>query len=259
MKTTTLTLIASAMAMAAIAGSPAAHAGPASEKLCEAQTWPRPVPEVVGKIFDPSTKQLPAGTAGGALACWDDIRIVAADGRDAAKVAVGTQQIAFVSPSPGTPIGRNAQITVELARIDYSLPPAYHPCDWLTTTEVADILGVENRIETESIEDRAGSVDPMCIYRSPGDTAVTAHLYQPLAFPIDAKTEFATYTGFGTAQVDGLGLAAKCLTGLQGTQYRPYNEVVVLLDGNRLLEVQGLGAEPCDTLKQLAQKAIGRI
>jgi hypothetical protein len=137
---------------------------------------PRPgrarCPKWSGRSSIRPPNKFPAGnTAGGALACWDDIRIVAADGRDAAKVAVGPQQIAFVSPSPGTPIGRNAQITVELARIDYSLPPAYHPCDWPHYDGGRrHSLGVENRIETESIEDRAGSVDPMCIYRSPGDT-----------------------------------------------------------------------------------------
>ncbi len=259
MKKATLTLIASAMSVAAIAVSPVAHAGPTSEQLCDAQTWPRPVPDVVGKIFNPSTKELPSGVAGGALACWDNIRTVTKDGQDASKVIAAAQQITSVSPQAGTPIGRHEPITLELAPVDISAPPAFRPCDWITTTEVADILGVPQPIKTDSAEDRAGSVDPLCVYRSPGKTAVSSHLYEPLAFPIDAATEYATYTGYNAAPVEGLGLAAKCLTGLQGTQYQPYNEIVVLLDGNRMYEIEGLGAERCGTLKLLAQAAIGRL
>jgi hypothetical protein len=259
MKKTTLTLIASAMATAAIAGSPAAHAGPTSKQLCDVQTWPRPVPEVVGKIFDPWTKQLPSGVAGGALACWDNVRSVTEDGQDAKTANAAAQQITSVSPAPGTPVGRHEPITLVLAPVDFKAPAAFQPCDWITTTEVADVLGVPELIKTESLHDRAGSVDPLCVYRSPGHATVSLQLYEPLAFPIDAPTEFATYTSHDPTPVDGLGLAAKCLTGLSGTQFRPYNEIVVLLDGNRMLEVEGLDAEPCDTLKQLAQTAIGRV
>jgi hypothetical protein len=259
MKRTTLTLVASAMAAAAIVASPAAHAGPTSEKSCDVQTWPRPVPDVVGKIYDPWTKQLPSRVAGGALRCWDNIRTVTKDGQDATKALVPAQQVATVSPAPGTPLGQHDQITLVLEPVDFKAPPAFAPCDWITTADVADVLGAPGPIETESLNDKAGSVAPLCIYRSPGHATVSTQLYEPLAFPIDAATEYATYNGHNATPVNGLGLAAKCLTGLQGSQDNPYNELDILLDGNRMFEVQGIDAESCDTLKQLAQKAIDRI
>jgi hypothetical protein len=259
MKRTTLTLVASAMVAAAIAASPAVHAGPTSEQLCDAQAWPRPIPDVVGKIYDPWTKQLPSRVAGGALRCWDNIRTVTADGQDATKALVPAQQIATVSPTPGTPVGRDQAITLVLEPVDFKAPPAFAPCDWITTSEVAGVLGVPEPIETESLDDKAGSVAPLCIYRSPGHATVSTQLYEPLAFPIDAATEYATYSEHNATPVDGLGLAAKCLIGLHGAQDNPYNEIDILLDGNRMFKVQGIDAESCDTLKQLAQKAIGRI
>jgi len=255
----TLTLIASAMVAAAIAASPAAHAGPTSEQLCDTQAWPRPIPDVVGKLYDPWTKQLPSRVAGGALRCWDNIRTVTEDGRDATKAVVPTQRIASISPAPGTPLGQHDQITLVLKPVDFKAPPAFAPCDWITAAEVADILGAPEPIETESLDDKAGSVAPLCIYRSPGHATVSTQLYEPLAFPIDAATEYASYTESNATTVDGLGLAAQCLAGLHGAQDHPYNELDILLDGNRMFEVEGIDAEPCDTLKQLAQKAIGRI
>lgn len=63
MKISTLTLMSSAMTAAAIAVAPAAYAGPTVAQQCDAQTWPRPVPDVVGVMFDPAMKQIPAGTS----------------------------------------------------------------------------------------------------------------------------------------------------------------------------------------------------
>ena len=63
MKISTLALISTAMTAAAISVAPAAHAGPTVAQQCDAQTWPRPVPDVVGMMFDPAMKQIPAGTS----------------------------------------------------------------------------------------------------------------------------------------------------------------------------------------------------
>jgi hypothetical protein len=238
MKISALTLISSAMAAAAIAVAPAAHAGPTVAQQCDAQTWPRPVPDVVGMMFDPAMLAVPAGTSGGALACWDTITAV--------------------TPAPGTPVGRHDPITVALAPMDYSAPRDFQPCDWVSTGEVAEIFGLPEPIKTDGFVP-PGSVNPRCTYRSPGRTAVTTALYVTGAFPIDATAEYARYPGENATAIDGLGLAAQCLTDLHGAQDRPYNEVVVLLDGDRLLEAEGLGAEPCGQLKKFAKTAINRI
>ena len=170
MKISTLTLLSSAMTAASIAVAPAAYAGPTVAQQCDAQTWPRPVPDVVGMMFDPAE---PIKTDG------------------------------------------------------FTLP---------------------------------GSVNPRCTYRSPGRTAVTTALYVTGAFPVDAAADYARSAGAENATaIDGLGQQAHCLTNLHGAQGRPYNEVVVLLDGNRLFEAEGLGAEPCEQLKTFAQTAINRI
>src|SRR5262245_64115272 len=118
MKISTPALIASAMTAIAIAVAPAAHAGPTVAQLCNAQTWPRPVPDVVGMMFEPSGKQIPAGMGGGALACWDDIRVTQ-DGQDASKEIGGWATITAVSPPPGTLVERDDPITVHLARMVY--------------------------------------------------------------------------------------------------------------------------------------------
>jgi hypothetical protein len=189
MRIATPTLISAAMTAVAIVVAPAAHAGPTVAQQCDAQTWPRPVPDVVGMMFELVMKQIPAGTSGAALASWDNIRGVTQDGQDAAEEMGGWDRITAISPAPGTPVARDQLITVALAPMDYSAPTDFRPCDWVTTGEVA----------------------------------------------------------------------AHCLTNLHGTQGRPYNEIVILLDDNRLFEVEGLGAEPCEQLKQLATTAIDRL
>jgi hypothetical protein len=94
----------------------------------------------------------------------------------------------------------------------------------------------------------AGSVEPSCTYRSPGRTAVVSRLYVAGAFPVDAAADHSLYPDENATAIGDLGLAARCVTGLHGAQDSRYNEVVVLLDNNRLFEAQGLGAQPCDEL-----------
>ena len=142
--------------------------------------------------------------------------------------------------------------------MDYSAPEDFRPCDWVTTSEVADIFDVPEPIKTDGFVP-PGSVNPRCIYRSPGHATVSTALYVTGAFPVDAAADYSMYSGENATAVDGLGIAAQCLTNLHGTQGRPYNEIVVLLNGNRLFEAEGLDAQPCEVLKQFAQKAIDRL
>jgi hypothetical protein len=140
----------------------ASAAGPAPRsmaELCDAQTWPRAVPDVVGQHLSQTTNI-------GALACWDNIRGVAPDGHDPinnpARPGDVGYRITALSPSPGTPVGRHDLVTVQLADADTNAPPAFRPCDWVTTDEAAGILG--GPITTRSWGDDAGSVDMSCSY-----------------------------------------------------------------------------------------------
>ena len=160
MRISRFAFIASTMAAAAIAVPATAHAEPTTvQQLCDAQIWPRPVPEVVGMLFEPDMKQIPAGAGGGALTCWDDIRSFGPDGQDASHKYLGPQRITAVSPPPGTPIGRHDLVTLQLPPIDYKAPPAFRPCDWVTASEAASFLGVPEPVKAETLYDRAGSVD----------------------------------------------------------------------------------------------------
>lgn len=248
------------MTATTVAIAPAAHAEPTTvEQLCAAQTWPRPVPGVVGLMFEPYSKRIPAGSSAGALACWGDIRGVAPDGQDAAKASAGGwDTITAISPPPGTLVDRDQPLTVHLAPMDYDAPKSRAACDWVSTDEVADIFGFTGPIVTDGYV-APGSVEPSCTYRVPGRTAVLTRLQVTGAFPVDAAADYALHSGENATAISGLGLAARCVTGLPGAQNSRYNEADVLLDGNRLLEAHGLGAQPCDQLTELARAAMEGI
>jgi hypothetical protein len=53
----------------------------------------------------------------------------------------GDHLITAVSPPPGTPVGRNDMLTVQLAKAHPKAPPAGRMRDWVTTDEAAAILG----------------------------------------------------------------------------------------------------------------------
>ncbi|OBK74674.1 hypothetical protein [Mycobacterium sp. 1274761.0] len=260
MKFSTLALVASAVAATTVAVAPTAHAEPtALERLCAAQAWPRPVPDVVGLMFEPYSKRIPAGSSGGALACWDDIRAITESGRDATRAAAGGwDTIASVAPPPGTLVDRDQPITVRLAPMDYDAPKSFAACEWVSTTEVSDIFGFTGPIERDEYVS-TGSVEPSCTYRSPGRTAVLSRLLVSGAFAVDAEADYSLIPYGNATAITGLGRAARCITGLQGAQGSRYNEVDVLLDGNRLFEAQGLGAQPCDQLTTFAKTAIDRL
>src|SRR5262245_9775653 len=115
-----------------------------------------------------------------------------------------------VSPPPGTPTGRHDAVTLQVARIDYSAPPAFQPCDWVTASEASSYLAIPEPVITESSDDGAGSVDTRCGYRSPRYLHnVDSQLMMPGAFPIDAASTYATFVGDDGTAIDGLGLAAE--------------------------------------------------
>lgn len=260
MKVSTLALIASAVAATTLTVAAPAHAEPKTlDELCAAQSWPRPVPDVVGMTFEPYTQRIAASWSGGALGCWDDLRGVTPDGQDARKAATaGWDTITSVSPAPGTLVDRDQPITVHLTPRHDDASQTVAPCDWVSTAEVADIFGFTGPVVTDGYVP-TGSVEPSCSYRDPGRTVVLSRLYVPGAFAVDAAAEYSLYTDENTTAIAGLGVAATCITDLQGSQNSRYNELVALLDDNRLLITQGLGAQPCDQLTTFAKAALKGI
>ncbi len=106
-------------------------------QLCDAQKWPRPVPDVVGRLL--------YQVKDGSLGCWDHIRAVAPDGHDPlsqpTRPSHGQEKayrISAVSPAVGTPVDRHGIVTVELVEADASAPSGLRPCDWVTAAEAAE-------------------------------------------------------------------------------------------------------------------------
>jgi hypothetical protein len=222
-----------------------------AQQLCDAQTWPRPLPNVVGGLLYQAKD--------GALGCWDNVRGVAPDGHDPlhspAQPAEKTYRIVAMTPAVGTPTGRHDTVTLELADLDPSESAAFRPCDWVSEAEARRILG--GQVTVEPYGDQSGSVDIACIYNKPGDMGdgVEVDLQLPGAFLVDASSQFALDARRGTV-VDGVGVKAACVDDL--TTSPPTTTLLLLLSGDRLLRViQGNGS--CDTLKRFAQLAIGRI
>ena len=234
--------------------SPAATAsvGPTTvRQLCNSQPWPRPIPDVVGRLLYQAKD--------GSLGCWDNIRAVAPDGHDPlaepARAGERSYRIVAVSPAVGSPASHHDVVTIELGEVDPKAPPAFRPCDWVTTVEAAGILGAPVRAQPLGAD--AGSVDIACLYEAAGDEAggVDVGLQLPGAFPVDAAAEFALATSRMTA-VNGLGVRAGCVD--ETTTSPPATVLLVLLDGGRLLRlVQGEGS--CAILQRFARLAIGRV
>jgi hypothetical protein len=230
-----------------------AAAGPTTiNQVCDAQTWPRPVPTVVGVILNDATT--------GSLACWDNINAIAPDGHDAFNNSTKednatTYRITDVSPPAGAPIGRKESVTVHVIPVDLSaVPPTFHPCDWVTSDEAGRILG-DPSTTTSPAGDEAGSAEPFCSYTS-GSHLVTSQVNLPGSFPVDAQTEL-NMTAANGSEVSGLPGRAYCATTTSAD--KKSTTLVVLLSGNRLYQALGWEGESCDTLKQIAETAIPRI
>jgi hypothetical protein len=187
------------------------------EQLCDAQTWPRPVPNIVGQLLKPGTKV-------GALECWDNVRGVAPDGHDPvnnpAKPVEATYRITAASPLPGTSIGRHDVVTIQLAAVDPKAAPASRPCDWVTISEAAGFLG--GPVTARPSGDEAGSVDMSCDYDRSGEIGkgIRSDLLVAGAFPVDAASEFALWATENVTTVGGLGVKAACV-------FQPRNDAAV--------------------------------
>jgi hypothetical protein len=221
------------------------------EQVCDAQSWPRPVPQVSGVIFDDAKT--------GSLACWHNLKAITPDGTDLMNGPgdTGPYRITDVSPPPGTLIARNDSVTLHVVAVDLlAAPPAFHPCDWATSDEAASFLG-EPSVSAEPTGDEPGSVVSSCTYKS-GSREVTSGLMMPGGFPVDAQTELnmSTASGHGS-EVIGFPRRAYCSTAYSDGKTR--TRLVVLLSGNRLYQALGWTGESCRTLKQFAQAAIPRI
>jgi hypothetical protein len=230
---------------------PAAPGPTTVKQLCDAQTWPRALPNVIGQLLYQAKH--------GALGCYDNVKAVAPDGHDPLNHPARPKiyRITAVSPAVGTPIGRHDTVTIELAEVDATQAAVFQPCAWVTAAEAADILA--GPVTAEPIGDQPGSVDVACLYDKPVDVGegVQIDLRMPGAFAVDAGAEFALATSAPrTTVVDGIGVKAACVN--EPTTTPPSTTLVVLLNGDRLLRVTQ-GYASCNTLKRFAQLAIGRI
>lgn len=219
-----------------------------SEQLCNAQAWPRPLPQVVGLVFSQATS--------GALICFDNVAAMAPDGHNVMsdRGPTGPWRITATSPASGTPVGRADQVTLQLAPEDPTTPPAFRPCDWVTTTEAADFLGVQ-AVSASPVGDQAGSVSQSCDYSSESHF-VTSGLQLPGSYAVDARSEFGMAVALGNGS-DLSGLPGPAYCGApKGAMGKDSAALTVLLSDDRIYRAFGA---PCDTLKKFAQKAISRI
>lgn len=222
-------------------------------EICNAQSWPRPVPAVDGQILAQALR--------GSLACFNVTAATAPDGHDVRQSPSGdvtAWRITSISPASGRPIGKTDPVTLRTVAVDPSEPKSAdrHPCDWVTAGVAEKLLGEPVGLRTEG--DDAGSVDWSCDYSS-ANHRVTSELMLPGSFPVDAKTEFAAATARAdSTELSGAGLPNSC--GSTGVAYQVVvSRLVVLLDGGRLYVATGWRRESCAVLGQFAELAIPRI
>ena len=241
------------------------YAAPGYEELCDSLAWPRPMPAVVGLIFDGKYEF-------GQLACLLGARAVDADGNTVYENGrhtgrIGPHRVVTVSPPPGTPIGRHDPVTVNVVQEEYNgAPSGLRPCDWISMTEASELLG-GLPVTTQASGDHKGSTDIVCGYTTKdGSRGVDAFLALSGAYIVDAATDFNFHMAHGNASVtsiDGLGLQAACALTYHPSGQR--NHLWIVLPGERLLIVSDSGdpdrapGESCDTLTRFAQIAIPRI
>jgi hypothetical protein len=226
---------------------------------CGVLTWPRPMPAVVGLIVDPLSEAVQP------LTCLDGVKWMGPDGGVLAGMADGALlRVTSVSPAPGTLVGPNDPVTVNGETVDDTAPPAYRPCDWVSTTEAEAILGV-TPITTTAEGGERGSTDIRCgyghneaPYGSPDRHGVSSQLRLTAAHVVDAASEFAFSTAKESTPVDGIGIKAACTSVPKYPGDKPIHRVDVLLPGERLYTATGWGGESCNVLEQFARTAIPR-
>jgi len=191
--------------------------------------------------------------------CLNNVRAIAPDGHDVAQTKgpnIGSWTIATINPPAGTPVGRDETVTLSLAPEDVTVT-ALHPCDWVTDAEAARIIGAPSATGTPN-GDQPGSVDQSCNYEI-GGSLVTSELMLPGSFAVDAASELELVKGDGPGNdVTGLPGNAYCAT--SNHDGKTASMLIVLLSRGRAYRVFGWSSdESCDTLKQFAQIAVGRI
>ena len=201
------------------------------------------------------------------LTCLDGTRLIGPNGQPVVlhNGDLRTYRIAAISPQTGTPIGRYDPVTVHLVYVDAQEPPAYHPCDWVSTTEAAGLLG-GTPVRTASLpHDKAGTTDIACDYSVEGHSSIESRLRMTAAHVVDAATEFDFVTSTAkdspsltSSSVSGVGIKAACTT--YSTMKRDDDHrLYVLLPDQRIYIATGDDDVPCGTLTQFAQAAIPRI
>jgi hypothetical protein len=241
--------------------SPSAMATPfASDAVCGGLTGPRPMPDVVGLTVDPLSNAVQP------LTCLDGVKMVGPDGAVLTGMTGGRlSRIASVSPAPGTLVGPHDPVTVSLVAADPTSPPAYRPCDWVTTAEAGAFLKAAP-IAASPKGNEQGSTDIECDYsfndtpdRSPDRHSVASQLRLTAHHIVDAASEYAAGTANDSTPVDGIGVKAACAPVSKAVADKPVQRLFVLLPAERLYMATGWGGESCDVLKQFARAAIPRI
>lgn len=193
----------------------------------------------------------------GSLLCFKLTKAAAPDGNDVLHSifrAAPNYRITSISPSPGTRVGRADAVTVQVVPVDQSEPPAFRPCDWVTTDEAAKFLSAQP-VTTMPVGDKAGSLDQMCDYIA-SDQMVISELQLPGSLPFDASRAFSmTQANSAGSDVAGLPGRAYCSPSASGNADSPAM-LVALLSRDRLYRATDSN---CDVLKQFAQAAIARI
>ncbi|WP_029112368.1 hypothetical protein [Mycobacterium sp. URHB0044] len=126
-------------------------------------------------------------------------------------------------------------------------PVALQPCDWVTADEAAAVLG--GPVTTSPHDDQSDAGEMSCGYsRGIGDNGMTSELQLSGTFPVAPAN---------ATPIEGVGVKAHCV--IEPTTTPPSTTLVVSLSGGRLYRVTGWYTPSCDSLKQLAKAAVGRI
>ena len=225
------------------AAAPASGPAPVTlEQECNT-SWPKPVPDVTGRLMDQALN--------GSLFCFN-VATAAVGGRDilhAIATPATDYRISGVSPPAGTSVDLGAPINVALDPLDPSAPPAFRPCDWVTASDATRFMGTPSVTATPH-GDLAGSIDQTCDYAAPGHLVIS-ELMLAGSVPVDPRATFEMTIANGHgSDVAGLPARGYCT----GNTVIPV--LVVLLPGDRLYEAAD---DSCDVLRQFAQAAIARI
>jgi hypothetical protein len=218
------------------------------------------MPAVVGLILESNSSELQP------LTCLNNVQGIRPDGTvmrpHPAFNGGWSARIAAVSPPPGTLVGPNDPVTVNLVAVGDNEPRVYHPCDWVTAAEATGFVGGVPLVTSEAggtSQYPMGSTDVRCEYFDrPGFShSIISELRLAAAHIVDAASEFAFKTGEDSTSISGVGIKAAC------TWPQNYSstlrQLYVLLPGERIYVATGRDGESCDTLKQFAQAAIPRI